>query len=267
VDRQVDQVVLCCSRADVKQAEALAEELGLPVDILDPAASAPSGFGSQAVAADSLPRFASVLGMALSEADRRPPIVDFANVRRRPEAQRFTQKQALAAAAAAIVILGIGGNLWLSSWRSARELANVQNEIQILEQSKKQYEQVVARADGVERWLSTDVNWLDELEQAARRVRPKPFSDKDFPVNDDVVVTQLMMFRPPGINAEGGRMDVQAVAKNASAVADLEDRLRDTRHRVEGGGGQQDSTVPGYPWAFGLQVHVAPPEDALEGQP
>jgi hypothetical protein len=267
VDRQVDQVVLCCSRADVGQANSLADELGVSVVVLDPTMNAPSGLSSQAVAPESLARFSAVLGMALSEADRRPPIVDFANVRRRPEAQRFTKKQMLAVAAASIAVLGIAGNMWLSSWQSARELANVQNEIQILEQSKKQYDKVVAQAEAVERWLATDVNWLDELEQAARRVRPKPFSDKEFPVNDDVVVTQLMMFRPPGNDAVGGRMGVQAVAKTPSAVRGLEDRLRDERHVVYGGGGQQDSTVPGYNWAFGLEVHVAPPEEAAEVRP
>jgi hypothetical protein len=266
-DRQVDQVVLCCSRAEVGRADSLAGELGIPVDILDPAASAPAGLSAQAVSADSLARFAAVLGMALSEADRRSPIVDFANVRRRPEAQRFTKKQALAAAAAAIAVLGIGGNMWLSSWRSARELANLQNEIQILEQSKKQYDKVVAQADAVERWLATDVNWLDELEQTARRVRPQPFSSKDYPVNDDVVVTQLMMFRPPGREAVGGSMAIQAVAKNQSAVFGLEKRLRDERHNVVGGGGQQDATVPGYNWAFGLEVQVAPDENAAEVSP
>jgi Tfp pilus assembly PilM family ATPase len=149
VDSQVEEVVLCCSHASADLANNLSEELEIPVTILDPVASAPSGLASQGVAAESLARFAAVLGVALAEADRRPPIVDFINFRRRREAQRFTRTHAIAAAAAAIAVLGIGGNLWLKSWRAARELAAVQNEIQIAEQSQKQYEKVLASADAV----------------------------------------------------------------------------------------------------------------------
>ena len=61
----------------------MADELGMNVTMFDPAAHAPTGLTSQGLRAGSLARFAAVLGMALSEADRRPPIVDFVNVRRR----------------------------------------------------------------------------------------------------------------------------------------------------------------------------------------
>jgi Tfp pilus assembly PilM family ATPase len=268
VDAQVEQVVLCCSHAAADQANNLSDELGIPVTILDPVASAPAGLASQGVAADSLARFAAVLGVALVEADRRPPIVDFINFRRRREAQRFTRTHAIAAAAAAIAVLGIGGNLWVKSWRAAREIAAVRSEIQIAQESQKQYEKIVATADAVEKWLATDVNWLDELEQTAQRVRPKTFSEKEFPVNDDVVITQLTLFRPPGNDAVGGKMNVQAVAKNQSGGAALARRLRgEERHRVEGGGGQQDTSVPGYNWAFNLDVHVAPDDAVGEAKP
>ena len=59
---------------------------------------------------ESLGRFAAVLGMALGEADRRPPIVDFANVRQRLEARRFGRVHALAAAVAALAALWFVGS-------------------------------------------------------------------------------------------------------------------------------------------------------------
>jgi hypothetical protein len=272
VDQQVEQVVLCCSHSSADLANNLAEELGTSVTILDPVASAPAGLASHGVAAESLARFAAVLGMALAEAERRPPIVDFINFRRRREAQRFTRTHAIGAAAAAIAVLGIGGNLWLKSWRAASELAAVQNEIQIAQESQKQYEKIVATADAVEKWLVTDVNWLDELEQTARRVRPKTFSDKDFPVNNDVVITQLLLSRPPGNDAVGGRMNIQAVAKNRAAVFELTKRLRAAEEKgegrlVEGDGGQQDTSVPGYNWAFNVDVHVTPENGPVEAKP
>lgn len=258
VDRQVDQVVLCCSSSAAAEAQALGDELELPVRILDPREAAPAGFESQAISPESQTRFAAVLGLALGEADRRPPIIDFANVRRRFETRRFHRTHALAVAAAAIALLGFGGNLWLNSWRSARELADLRTEIETAKQAAKQYEKVVTSADAVDRWLATDVNWLDELELTAQRVRPKPFSAKDYPVNDDVVITQLTLFRPPGSSAEGGRINMQAVAKSEAAVPVLENRLRDDHHSVLGGSGQQDTSVPSYNWAFSLDMHVKP---------
>jgi hypothetical protein len=265
IDRQVEEVVVCSNRTVAGELVALTGELEMPVTIFDPASSAPASLGAVLVPPESLARFAAVLGMALSETDRRPPIVDFINVRRRPEPQRFTRVHALAAAAAGIAVLALAGHLWLKSVRISGQLADVRNEIQTLQQSRKQYESVVGSAEAVDRWLTTDVNWLDELEDFARRVRPKAFVDKDYPVNDDVVVTQLTVVRPQGTLAQGGKMDLQGVAKTQAAVPNLESRLSDSRHRVEAGGGQQDSTVPGYKWGFNLTVNVARDEAESAG--
>jgi hypothetical protein len=148
--------------------------------------------------------------------------------------------------------------LWRQISDPARELAQLENRIQALQSQADMYKDATAQAAAVERWLATDVNWLDELEQFARRVRPQPLSAKDFPADEDVVVAQLTMLRPPGTDAVGGRIDLQAKAKSDTAVRDLEQRLRDERHRVTPGGIQQDKTVPGYPRALDLQVHVLP---------
>ncbi len=263
-DRQVDRVVLCGNRSAVDLADSLASELEIAVTPFDPSESAPPSLMSQRVADESLGRFAAVLGMALNEADRRPPIVDFANIRRRVEAARFTRTHAMATAAAAIAVLGFVTHLWFQSARAANELAEVKNETLMLQRNKDKYEKVTANAAAVERWLATDVNWLDELEQFARRVRPQPLSAKEYPVNDDVVVTQLTMLRPPGNDAVGGRMDLRGVAKSSAAVPGLEQRLRDERNRVNTGVGEQDTSVPGYNWLFGLEVHVPPSEEPAE---
>ena len=260
-DRKVDQVVVCGSPAQVDQDGRLSHELDVPVTLFDPTSYAPSGLSAQGVPAESLARFAAVLGMALGETDRQPPIVDFANIRRRPEARRFTRVHALAAATAALAALWFAAHLWRQTADPARELAQLDSRIEHLQAQAEMYKDVTAQAAAIERWLATDVNWLDELEQFARRVRPEPLSAKEFPVDNDVVVTQLTMLRPPGIDAVGGRMDVQAKAKGDAAVRDLEQRLRDEWRRVTPGGVQQDSTVPGYPRALDLQVHIPPPAD------
>jgi hypothetical protein len=256
IDQQVEQVVVCGNRSTAGQSDTLANELGIPVTIFDPATSAPANLSAALIPPESLARFAAVLGMALGEAERRPPIVDFINFRRKTEPRQFTRTHALAAAAAGIGLLAFMGSLWLKSSRAASQLAEVRAEIQTLAQSRKQFDPVVASAEAVDRWLATDVNWLDELEDFGRRVRPKTFAEKDYPVNDDVVVTQLTMMRPQGTRPEGGRMGLQAVAKSQAAVPSLESRLSDAQHRVDTEGVQQDTTVPGYKWGFNLDVHV-----------
>jgi hypothetical protein len=78
-------------------------------------------------------------------------------------------------------------------------------------------------------------------------------------------LTQLRIVRPTGVDASGGRLDLQGVAKNSAAVKDLEDRLGDEKHRVIPGLGKTDKTIPGYDWSFQLEVRVPRPEEELAG--
>jgi Tfp pilus assembly PilM family ATPase len=258
-ERQVDQVLICGSAAEADQLGAIAAELPIPAAMFDPAAHAPSGLESQGVSPASLGRFAAVLGMALTEADRRPPIVDFVNVRRRAAARRFGRLHALAAAAAAVVALGLVFHLWRQATAPARELAQIQEEIKGLQPLVKQAESMTAKAAAVEGWLATDVTWLDGLNRLSERLRPKLLTEKDFPESEDLVATQLTFFRPATTDPAAGRIELRAVARNDSAVAALERRLRDERHQVSTGGLGRDQSIPGYGSAFGLQVGVMPP--------
>jgi hypothetical protein len=266
-DRKVEQVVICGSQSAGEQISALEDDLEVPMTLFDPASQAPTGFASHGVPADGLARFAAVPGMALNEADRTPPIVDFANVRRAVQGQRFGRVHALAAAAAIIGVLAFLVNLWREVAAPARELAEIQAEIAALEAQIEPYEEMTARAVAIESWHATDVNWLDELEQLARRVRPQPLDSKEFPVNDDVVVTQITMTRAGGADAVGGHIDVQAKAKSDAAVHGLEQRLRAGGNRVTPGGNQRDTTVPGYPRSTSPQIHIVPSDEAAESAP
>jgi hypothetical protein len=260
-DRKVDQVVVCGNAGESKQSSDLSDELDVPVTFFDPTSQSPSGLTSHGVPADCLARFGAVLGMALNEADRRAPIVDFANVRRAVERRRFGRVHALAAAAAVIGLLAVGFSLWRDAAAPARELAEIEAEIATMQSQIEPFEEMTARADAVESWLATDVNWLDELEEFARRVRPQPLEAKEFPVNDDVVVTQITMTRNTGTGAVGGHIDMQVKAKSGAAVSDLEQRLRAAGHIVTPGGVQRDTTVPGYPSASTVRIQVVLTEE------
>jgi hypothetical protein len=206
-DRKVEQVIVCGTQDSFDPKGLLSKELDVPVASFDPTAQAPSGLTSRGVPADSLMRFAAVLGMALGEADRRPPIVDFANVRRKVERRQFGRVHALAAAAAVIGVLAVATQSWRQLAAPARELADIEAEIAARQSQVDKFETVTEQAAAVERWLATDVNWLEELEEFARRVRPHPVTDKDFPVNDDVVITQVTLSKPARMGEEGGQLD------------------------------------------------------------
>jgi hypothetical protein len=266
-DRRVAQVVVCGSRGTTDPASRLSAELEVAVTWFDPASHAPAGLKSHGVAAESLGRFAAVLGMALDEADRRPPVVDFANVRRRAPARRFARSHALAAVAAAVAVLWFAAHLWRQISDPASQWAVLENRIRDVQSQADKYADVSSQATAIQRWLATDVNWLDELEALVQRVRPQPLAAENFPVDDDVVVTQLTMLRPPGTDAVGGRIDLFANAKSDAAVRDLEQRLRTVQRRVTPGGVRQDKNVPGYPRALDLQIQVPPPDDDGAGQP
>jgi hypothetical protein len=260
-ERQVTKVIVCGNDASVVAGGSIGDDLDIPVLILDPVAQAPAGLSSKGLSPENLGRFAAVLGLALGEADRQRPIVDFANVRKRVDSRRFTRMHILAAAAAACVLLAAGLFLWQQMAGAAGELARLQQEIRDTETKADGFKTVTAQAAAINRWLATDVNWLDELEQTARRIRPEPLTAKNFPVAKDALLTQVTINRSTGQEANGGRMVLQGAAKNAVAVKEIEDRLRDANHHVTTDLEKQDKTIPGYDWAFGLAVHAERQDD------
>jgi hypothetical protein len=163
-----------------------------------------------------------------------------------------------------VTALWLVSSLWSKYAEQGNKLQELQAKITDAETQAKMYNEVVTQATAVDRWLATDVNWLDELNDFAHRVRPQPLKAKEFAVNDDAVIVGLTLQRPPGTNAAGGKMDVQAVGKSPAAVAALEQRLRDGTRTVSTGGGKLDKFVPGYEWSFGLDIRVPPEGDAAE---
>jgi Tfp pilus assembly PilM family ATPase len=264
-ERQLSRVVLCGIAAEAGDAASLASDLKLPVEVFDVADNAPAGLAKTGLPPENLARFAAVMGMALGEADRREPVVDFLNVRRRTTERKFTRQHALAAAAAALVLLSFLFVLWKRSHDLSSEIArlNAATAAKQTEFKTLKFDQTLAQAESVEKWLATDVNWLDELDRLSQQWRPETLDSKKYPVADDAVISQLVAFRPPGNESVGGRIAVQAVARSPQVVATLEARLRDKAHLVQPGGGRMDNSVPGYLWAFPLTIDVVPVADDI----
>jgi hypothetical protein len=207
--------------------------------------------------------------MALGEADHHAPVVDFLNVRRTAAERKFTRQHGLALAAAVAMMLLFGLVLWNRSHDLSSEIARINADTAAKQDQfkQRQLDRTLAEATSIERWLATDVNWLDELDRLSSQWRPEPLDSKKYPAAEDAVVTQLIAFRPPGSDAVGGRMAVQAVARSPQVVATLEARLRDEEHQVDTGGGKTDRAVPGYVWSFPLTIEVLSTADAEEAAP
>jgi hypothetical protein len=265
-DRPVDQVLLCGNTSAVDHVDGLGDELGIPVTMFDPAAHAPGGLAGTSVSPQSLARFSAVLGMALSEADRRPPIVDFLNVRRRAEKQRFSRTHAMAAAAAAIVLLAVCAFLWRQHHEVASELKRVRAEIAEQRGVVEKFQPAIDLAKSVDdKWDATNVNWLDVLATVSERLRERPINltaaeqqENPFPDKTDVVVKSMIFNRPNAKDGTGGEVKLtQAVTVDEAALNALASRLRkDPRLQVRPSGGRRDTSVPGYEWAFTLAVAV-----------
>ena len=266
-EEQVSRVILCGNAADADEAQALASDLGLAVEMFDVAQNAPSGLAKASLPADSLGRFAAVIGMALGEADRRAPVVDFLHVRRRAAERQFTRQHGLLVAAAALVVIFFGLVLWKRYHDVTRELAQVNEQTTQAQQefARLQFQKTLDQTTSIERWLATDVNWLDELDRLSNQWRPESLDSKTYPAAEDAVVTDLTLGR--GVAKEGGLISIQAVARNPQVVATLEKRLRDEAHQVDTIGGKTDSSVPGYGWSFPLTMDVVPADEAPETTP
>jgi hypothetical protein len=241
--------------------------------MFDPAAHAPGGLTGMRVAPESLARFTAVLGMALAEADRRPPIVDFLNVRRKVEKKRFGRQHAIAATTAALLLLAVVAAMWRQHYKVAAELDQVQAEIKGERDNLNKLKPHIDLANAVGRWDATDVNWLDVMKTVSETLRERPINlskedhqKQPYPVRSDVMVKTMLLTRPTAAGGVGGEIKlVSAAAKDAAAVHALVSRLRrNDRLSVDLDFSREDKTNPDYPWAFGLSVKVEkPPENAL----
>ncbi len=263
-DGQVDRICLCGhGQATADEAGLLAGELDLRIDQFDPVQHAPSGLEAARLAPEQVGRFAGVLGMALDEADRLAPAVDFLHPRRHAEARRFGRIHVLAAGVLILAVAALGLHFWRQGAETARQREAALAELTQLQPIVSKYEDVTQRAGQIDAWLANDVIWLEELQRLSERIRPEVLTSKEFPVAEDVVVKELTFFRPAG--REGGQIDVDAVGKTAATVT-LEERLRDTDHSIASGPAQRDRSTPGYEFSYNLGISVAPPEaDDQEG--
>ncbi|MEQ8848735.1 hypothetical protein [Botrimarina sp.] len=225
----------------------------------DSLSEAAPGEGLDPQQAAALQQNRAAWGMVLSCA-RGDAVINLADPRRPPEKRGSRRTTALLAAAAGSVLL-FGG--WMAYERLAaldREIAELQTELNDQELYAEDFQPQREQAAALDRWLESDVTWLDELERLSVKLRPEPLDSDDFPVATDVRLTQLIA-TSSGDGAPGGRMQLRALARTAS-TSDLEARLRDSSRPVEPISTAEADAEDAYRYEYSAVVRTPPASES-----
>jgi hypothetical protein len=166
-DRIARAFVLGLAREENQLVERLAEQLGVPVQIIDP-------FNSVKLDRVTLPenagRFAVHIGMILDEVLGTRPAIDFLYVRRPPSRLKKSQIIGVGLGLLALVSGLLLWNFWGQYSEVAKENAALAAELQQLEQAAKKAAQQGRLVRAVAEWANSEIIWLDELADLSLRL-------------------------------------------------------------------------------------------------
>ncbi|MEE8451609.1 MAG: hypothetical protein V3R99_06825 [Thermoguttaceae bacterium] len=243
--RRVESIVLCGS-GEQHAALALSIENGLstPTTLFDPF----SGLNLSRELRKRLPdhpgRFAPLLGMAAAELEQTPHAIDFLHPRRRPEAVGQQKKYVMIGLAVGLLVAAYFGYRSLDRSWLLDDINKYTADSEKLDEGVDRANAAKKAAAEIEKWTATDVVWLDELRRLS----------KDFPAADQAMLTQLVLVRG---STKGGTMTLNGLALDATAITDVERRLREDASRgVEGTGSSQDDAIKHYSWRFSSKLTV-----------
>jgi hypothetical protein len=203
-------------------------------------------------------RLAAVLEAALMEAERTAPALDFANPRQRVVVETPKRTRILGAVAAAVVVIAGGLYVFNQLWRLDRETARLNAMAGDQRAALEKLEPYVERAAAMEKWLATDVTWLDELDRAVGSIRPKQLDDPEYAAEADVLVKSIRT-RKPDLNASGGGvLELDTLAKNSDALGPLEARLREGKRMLRSGNIGREAGEGEYGLSVKYDVTVPP---------
>ncbi|MCE9605975.1 MAG: hypothetical protein K8U03_13855 [Planctomycetia bacterium] len=242
-ERRVERIELCGAADDwAATATKLASELVVAVDLVDPWKPLPEPLEYAATDEAAHGRFAAVLGMAADEAEGVRPRFDFVNPRRAAPPPNRRKQVLIGAFCATLLFAGI----WLFAKSRLNgldeEIVALKRTSSALEAPVKTAAEIERKATEIERWLKSDVVWLAELERLSRLA----------PSAEQLQLTQLRFTAHP----QGGELQMSGLVSDADVVDELERRLRDAQHSIEGKGRQHDPQTSRYPWRFKSNLTV-----------
>lgn len=213
---------------------------------------------------DAAGRLSGVIGAALDLHKESAAAIDFLHPRQPTKDTSGKRRQILlAAAAAASVLLGIGW-CYTRLWSLDNEVAAKRDAIREQQKKAEELQPTRDRADAIDRWLATDVDWLDEIERLGRKLRPVPLTQEPYPADSDVYLRALDATPNTARNASGGRIDMTTASKTPYSYDEIEQGLRDDEHSVETSVSSLSTSGDEYRWEAKttLRVEKSRAEDA-----
>ncbi len=197
-----------------------------------------------------------VIGAAIDLAEEKKPPIDFLHPRK-PVQDNSARRRAtvLSIAAAACVLLGFAW-AYARVWSLQQEVSSAQSLLKTQQKRIEDAAPIRQRAEAVDQWLATDVNWLDELERLGRQLRPEPLDSKEFPAKEDVYLSQFTASRSTQRDVAGGAISIRTLSRGPFSYDEIEERLRDDTHVVETSSGGTAPNAGDYSWETQTNLRV-----------
>lgn len=221
--------------------EQLADELQLPVSLLDPLVGLRV---AKDVDLQHLHRFPALIGMIRDYADQSVAL-DFAHPKQPPTPPRHGRKIALYAGAAAVGLLLVAGYFRSQLNASTGESRELAQQVASTEKMLKKLRTRTAIVDAVQRWQATDIQWLNELRDLSQ----------EFPAAEQAVVQRITMAPSSGGT---GMVSMSVRVTAPEIVGQLENKLRDETHQVNSKRISQAEGRQAFPCQFETQIVVKP---------
>ena len=242
---KVTRIVLCGrGETDAALAKQIEKDTAAPTVLLDPFAGLELGQPLRASPPADPGRFAAVLGMLLTELDGSAHAIDFLNPRRVVESKPPRNKWKLAAMAAGALLLAYLVYGRIEHWWLAAEVSGLEAQSRALDRPLAAAEKVCASFNDLSKWTDGEVVWLDHLRVLSG----------DFPTADNATLSRLALTASAA--TVGGEIQLEGRAKNAAAIAAMEQGLRKHAQRVVGISSHEDRSVQPYSWQFKTTVSV-----------
>jgi Tfp pilus assembly PilM family ATPase len=221
--RRVESVVLCGA---AEQHRALAariqEKVEANTELFDPFGGLTLGRELSKGLPDHPGRFAPLLGILLDELESAPHAMDFLHPRKRPEpASRRNVYASAGLGIAVVVMLGIVFG-WMYRNSIKADIKQLSAESTRLEKDVKLANKKIEAAEAIQNWTRQEVVWLDELRWLSEK----------FPPAEDAMLVKLEL----SPTREGGKMDMEGLARNVDAIKTMDQDLHDETHQVAGEG-------------------------------
>ena len=200
-------------------AESLGNKLGRVVQTLTPEVS-----NLSAMPQAELNNYLPLLGLALHAARGESPIMDFLHPRKPPAPKSNNRTLVLAGIAASLLtaIVGWQGYTTLNEpvWRADQ----LDDEVRAINLDLESLEVEERDAARIGEWLDASPNLLAELANLSTEWRPQPPDSPVFEMANDGVLKRIDLTRRTLV--------LEGNVASSAAVQPLENRLRDSGHRV-----------------------------------